>query len=49
MIYTNLVCAVLLHHFVTDPTIINSGKDVGDLSFVRVILFSVLDVEREGV
>lgn len=44
MIYTSLVCAVLLHHFVTDPTKINGGKDVGNLSFVRVIVFSVLDV-----
>lgn len=44
MIYTRLVYAVLLHHFVTDPTKINGSKDIGNLSFVRVIVFSVLDV-----
>lgn len=41
---TRLVYAVLLHHFATDHTKINGGKDVG---FLRVIVFGVLDVSRE--
>lgn len=42
-----LLYTILLHHFVTDPTKINGGKDVGNFSFVRVSVFGVLMYKME--